>query len=233
MSKPSKSPIASVVKHMRRVALTDLDPFKFGNPRAMTPKMRKALMASMTDLGFAQPIVVREAPDGRFEILNGHHRREVLMESGVTDVEVVVLDVPDDKRARTLALSLNRIEAEWNPDMLSQYIGDMISELDITPAWVADVTGFSGAEVNLLADVGTNFLDDLARGSTDGAASASEPKAPRSRTEQVTFTAPLTAEQNRRLYDALEHAKKDGAATVSDALMVLCDVYAAVRAVQQ
>ena len=62
-------------------------------------------------------------------VVGGHQRLKILEEIGKEEVEVSVVDLPDDKE-KALNLALNRIQGEWDYPKLK----DLLLELD-TGAW--------------------------------------------------------------------------------------------------
>lgn len=77
------------------------------NPNRMTGKNFARLVRNIERTGRYEPIVVRPKGD-RFEIINGHHRRQALQQLGYKTADVVVWDV-DDKEADVLLATLNRL----------------------------------------------------------------------------------------------------------------------------
>lgn len=225
---PSSPPqVTSRIQEHKRVPLAQLDPFKFGNPRKMDDRMRGVLQRSLQDFGVVEPIIVRRFGD-RYEILNGHHRYAALQAMGAAEADVAVVDIPDDAKARALVVALNRISAEWDTSQLNAYVDQFLSDGG-DGAWFADVTGFTAQEIDRLAQVGTEFLDDLTtageappagEGAGGGAA------LPRTGDEQVTFAVTLTTQQNELLHAALAAAKKRGGLrTTADALVLVCQEF--------
>jgi len=147
------SNIESKLKALKRIAIGAVDPFAFGNPRKMTDRMTETLKQSLTEMGVVEPIVVRPSPrtKGRYEILNGHHRYGVLKDSGATEIEAVVVDLPDDRKARALVLALNQIGAEWDYSALSNYVSAWLNDNTAGGEWFKGVTGFSGDEIEVLS----------------------------------------------------------------------------------
>jgi len=144
--------IQSRLKALKTVPVSSLDPFKFGNPRVMGDAMRAHLRTSMEELGVVQPIIVRESPGApdRYEIINGHHRYDVMKEAGLPKAEVVVVDLPDDQKARALVLALNQISADWDQQALSSYVSSWLAENGDDGKWFQGVTGFSADEIEVL-----------------------------------------------------------------------------------
>ena len=137
----------SRIRELRTVSMDLIDPLRFGNPHVMSDRMRGHLRASIGEFGIVEPIVAREV-SGRYEILNGHHRFAELKETGAVEIDVVVVEA-DDKKARAIALALNRITADWDYDALSRYVDDALKD-GAQADWLASVTGFGNDEIGVL-----------------------------------------------------------------------------------
>lgn len=100
-----------------------------------------SLGRSMAQFGYIDPIIWNERT-GR--VVGGHQRLTILEESGVTEVDVSVVDL-DDENEKALNLALNKISGEWDPPKLK----DLIESLD-SGAFDFDVTGFSQQDLHAL-----------------------------------------------------------------------------------
>jgi ParB-like chromosome segregation protein Spo0J len=109
----------------RELPLTKIDGWK-RNPRRMTPEARAALAASLTRYGQVETLCVRPTGGGRWELIGGHQRAELLREAGSRAARCLVVDGLDDDRAAALALSLNSgtLAGEWTADL-----GPLLDEL--------------------------------------------------------------------------------------------------------
>ena len=110
------------------------------NANRMPPHLAEKLRAHIERTGLYEPLVVRPMPDNgagarhasplpavdgdlesetsnlrcRYQILNGHHRAEVLRQLGHTRARCDVWEVGDDE-ARLLLATLNRLEGRDDP----------------------------------------------------------------------------------------------------------------------
>lgn len=109
------------------------------NPRRMSDAELDALTHSIGAQGFIRPIIAKRK--GR-EIIDGHHCLIAARRLGLTQVPVVLLDIPDHK-AWTLALGLNRIRGDWDDELLPH----LLQELDAMPDVDLSLTGFSDDEI--------------------------------------------------------------------------------------
>ena len=74
-------------------------------------------------------------------LVGGHQRLKVLKELGQTEVEVSVVDLPDNKE-KALNLALNKISGEWDLPRLK----DILEELDTGDIDI-EITGFDVKEI--------------------------------------------------------------------------------------
>jgi ParB-like chromosome segregation protein Spo0J len=94
------------VKELRRVRAGDLVP----NPknwRTHPQAQQDALRGLLAEIGYADALLVRELPDGRLMIVDGHLRAETTPDELVP---VLVLDV-DEEEADKLLLTLDPLAA--------------------------------------------------------------------------------------------------------------------------
>lgn len=57
-------------------------------------------------------------------MVGGHQRLKVLIDMGITEVECVVVDLPEDKE-KALNIALNKISGDWDKDKLAVLIADL------------------------------------------------------------------------------------------------------------
>jgi hypothetical protein len=154
------------------------------NPNHLTPDKFAALVRVIAQLGFFQPVLVREvAPDDNgdavFEIVDGVHRVRAARELGMVEVLAVVGEGLDAHRAVLAQLSMNRLRGELN---LTES-AELLSDLRI--AGIADdalgLSGFNNAEVDdLLRSIappttGMDLLDRPVGGTPAPAAPKANP----------------------------------------------------------
>lgn len=226
-----------------RVKLSNIDPCRWGNPRRMTARQKAALKEGIEEIGMAEPIVVwrpEDKPD-RFEVVNGHHRLEVLRESGEAEADVTMLDVSQDE-ARILAVSLN-LQGDFDVDALDRYVRDLVKDGVADLGDVSRLTAFTAAEVKAMSELGTDFLDaaigdgqythwskmndrpDPVQGAPDPNAEQPQHVSLHGRLG-IPFSVFLTPEQREIVLRAVNHAKtSSGAEGSSEALARICAVY--------
>lgn len=223
---PVAQATVSKIIGLEHVEMGRVVPFQFGNPRKMRPRMNEVLTNSITELGFVEPIVGRRVGD-KVEILNGHHRFDALKAMGEKTIPVTIVDAPDDTKAKAMALSLNRISADWSSEELNKYVTDILKDEGASVSWVADVTGFSGAEVDVLKYDSAGFLDDMINEDEQGQGNKTfgTPLKNVKEGEQIGFF--LDTPLKLRFYAALKEAKRLLKATTTHEAVVLALEYVA------
>lgn len=132
--------------------LSDLIPADY-NPRKdlkpSDPEYQK-IKRSITEFGCVEPLVWNKR-DGL--IVGGHQRAKVLQELGINEIEVVVVDLPDEM-AKALNLALNKIGGEFDEVKLE----DLFKELSLTDLDLS-ITGFD--EDELKNSIGHNGVFEI------------------------------------------------------------------------
>lgn len=131
--------------------LKDIRPAAY-NPRVtLKPgdKDYEALKNSLERFGVAEPLIVNETTGN---LVAGHQRLNVLKASGATEVEVVLVEMDEDKE-KLLNIALNKIDGEWDYKKLEAMFEEIEAE-DIK------FTGFSQEELDNLFDGGLPDWDD-------------------------------------------------------------------------
>lgn len=93
------------VREVRMHAVADLRPYAATNPKKpLAARLRKGLVSSLKEWGFAGVAVVAPNADGSAEILDANTRYQELLDAGVEQIPCVVMDNlagdPDDPEVR-------------------------------------------------------------------------------------------------------------------------------------
>lgn len=115
---------------IQRMKLTDLCPAEY-NPRKITSKAFKGLKASIGKFGLLIPIVWNKRTGN---IVGGHQRYKHLIEEGVEETDVVVVDL-DTQEEVALNITLN------NKNLRGQFTEEAIGMLKMTEAQIGSVFG--------------------------------------------------------------------------------------------
>jgi len=107
------------------------------------PEYQK-LKKSIVTFGYVDPLIFNERTGN---LVGGHQRLKILIEQGLKEVDVSVVDLPLEKE-KALNLALNRIQGEWDEDKLAELLADLkqIPDFDFSE------TGFDLPEISEILD---------------------------------------------------------------------------------
>ena len=109
------------------------------------------LKRSITEFGYVEPVIWNKTTG---HIVGGHQRAKILIETGVTEIECVVVEMSEEKE-KAPNVALNKINGEWDKDKLSLLIADLQgADFDVS------LTGFDAAEIDKLLDSGNDAAED-------------------------------------------------------------------------
>src|SRR5687767_14622937 len=103
-----------------QVPLTSLHPDP-ANPRTIGEAELAALTRSIREFGFVQPILARQADN---VVIGGHQRLVAARRLGHKTVPVTYVDL-NQEQARLLNLALNRINGDWDEQLLARLLTDL------------------------------------------------------------------------------------------------------------
>ncbi len=128
----------------------DLQPGKYQPRTRMDPGSLEDLAASIKAQGLIQPISVRPVANGRHEIIAGERRWRASQIAGLTEVAVLIRDIPDDA-ALAMSLIENIQREDLNPLEEAAGLQRLIDEFSMTHQQAADAVGRSrSTATNLL-----------------------------------------------------------------------------------
>ena len=132
------------------LAVGALQPGKYQPRTRMDPGSLEELAASIKAQGLIQPISVRPVSSGHYEIIAGERRWRAAQIAGLTEVPVLIRDIPDDA-ALAMSLIENIQREDLNPLEEAAGIQRLIDEFKMTHQQAADAVGRSrSAATNLL-----------------------------------------------------------------------------------
>jgi ParB family transcriptional regulator, chromosome partitioning protein len=130
--------------------LDQLVPGKYQPRTRMDEEALNELAESIRTQGLMQPILVRPLTAGGYEIIAGERRSRAARIAGLTDVPVLVRDVPDENAA-VMALIENIQREDLNALEEAQGVQRLIDEFNMTHELAAKAIGRSrSATSNLL-----------------------------------------------------------------------------------
>lgn len=127
-----------------------LQPGKYQPRTRMDPGSLEELAASIKSQGLIQPISVRPVGGDRYEIIAGERRWRASQIAGLTEVPVLIREIPDDA-ALAMSLIENIQREDLNPLEEAAGLQRLIDEFGMTHQQAADAVGRSRpAASNLL-----------------------------------------------------------------------------------
>lgn len=140
------SPTGDQLTHL---SVTQIHRGKYQPRRDMDPALLEELASSIRTQGVIQPLIVRPVGN-QYEIIAGERRWRAAQLAGLTEVPVIIRDIPDEA-AIAIALIENIQRENLNPIEESMALQRLIDEFEMTHQQVADAVGKSRAAVtNLL-----------------------------------------------------------------------------------
>jgi ParB family chromosome partitioning protein len=135
---------------LSELAVGMLRPGRFQPRTRMDPQSIAELADSIKSQGLIQPILVRPVEGGKYEIIAGERRWRAAQLAGLTQVPVVMRDVPD-QAALAMALIENIQREDLNPLEEANGIQRLVDEFEMTHEAAAQAVGRSRSAVtNLL-----------------------------------------------------------------------------------
>ena len=89
-----------------KLAPADYNPRKDLKPG--DPEYEK-LKRSLSEFGYVEPVIWNKTTG---HVVGGHQRLKVLIDTGVTEVECVIVEMSEEKE-KALNVALNKISGEW------------------------------------------------------------------------------------------------------------------------
>lgn len=117
--------------------------------KAINEERLQDLADSIRTQGVVQPIVVRTAVAGRYEIIAGERRWRAAQLVGLAEIPALVREVPE-QTAMALALVENIQREDLNPLEEAEALGRLINSFQLTHQQAADAVGRSRAAVSNL-----------------------------------------------------------------------------------
>ncbi len=123
---------------------------RFQPRRDFNPDSLQELADSIAAQGVVQPIVVRPIGDDRYEIIAGERRWRAAQQAGLSEIPVVIRDVPD-KTAMAMGLIENIQRDDLNPLEEASALHRLLDEFSLTHQQIAQAVGKSRTTItNLL-----------------------------------------------------------------------------------
>lgn len=124
------------VKNIEELTPAEYNPRKDLKPS--DPEYEK-LKKSILEFDYVDPLIWNERTG---HVVGGHQRLKVLRELGRTEIEVSVVDLPEEKE-KALNLALNKVQGEWDLPSLE----DLLAEIKTFKFEDVEITGFGADEI--------------------------------------------------------------------------------------
>ena len=134
---------------LRELRLDDLVPGRYQPRSQMDEGALYELAQSIKTQGVMQPVLVRELPDGRYEIIAGERRTRAARLAGLETVPALVKEV-DDRTTLAMALIENLQREDLNPLEEARGIARLIEEFGYTHEQAGQAVGRSRAATSNL-----------------------------------------------------------------------------------
>lgn len=138
----------STEDNRQSLPVTQLQPGKYQPRTHMDQESLAELSESIRSQGVMQPILVRPVTDG-YEIIAGERRWRAAKMAGLSEVPVLIRDVPDEA-ALAMSLIENIQREDLNPLEEALGIHRLIDEFEMTHEKAADAVGRSRSAVSNL-----------------------------------------------------------------------------------
>ena len=99
------------------------------NANIMSEDLREKLKVHIKQSG-RYPFLVVRPYEGKYQVLDGHHRIAILKELGHREARCDVWEV-DDREAKLLLATLNRLEGQDQPIRRAQLIHELLGEMSL------------------------------------------------------------------------------------------------------
>lgn len=139
---------------MVEVPIERLEPNPW-NSNHVSPENEKKLDASLKRFGLFKPVLVRELPNSRLQIIGGEHRWSAAKRLGYTTVPIINLGRITDHRAKEIGLADN---GRYGEDDTLQ-LGALLKELGADN--IADFLPYTSTDLENIFTATSIALDDL------------------------------------------------------------------------
>ncbi len=135
---------------INEVSVHQIQPGRYQPRRDMEPQALEDLAASIKAQGVIQPIVIRPVGPDNYEIIAGERRWRASQMAGLSQIPVVIRNVPDEA-AIAMALIENIQRENLNPVEEAVALQRLQQEFDLSQQQVAEAVGKSRSTItNLL-----------------------------------------------------------------------------------
>lgn len=138
---------------IERKAIFDLIPAPYNPRKDIQPgdAEYEKLKRSLEEFGYVEPVIWNVQTG---HVVGGHQRLKVLRELGETEIDCVIVDLPDAQE-KALNIALNKISNDWDKEKLAELLEDLQStDIDLT------LTGFDVGDIDILLNTDKDDDDE-------------------------------------------------------------------------
>lgn len=182
------------------------------NTNVVSPEAEAKLDASIKRFGMFKPVVVRELPDGRRQILGGAHRAASAVRQALPSVPVINLGVISDAKAKEISLVDNSRYGQDDVLQLAELMESLGNAQELT-----QFMPYTDADIDSIFSSVTVALDDLDLDDDPGTSAPVLPKEKPIQTHQIMrFKVPV--DDVKTISTLVEETMKTQKFTESDSL---------------
>ena len=121
------------------------------NPNVVPDDIMVQLKKSIQRDGFLQPIIVRPAKeDGKYEIIDGAHRYQVMTDLGKAEIPCLIIE-KDDNLAKVSTINMNKLRGEFDTIKLAEVLVDL--KKTYTDEQLHDLLGYTPEVIKSYTEV--------------------------------------------------------------------------------
>ena len=136
-------------EELRSLPVTSISAGKYQPRRRFDADLLDELAESIKSQGVIEPVIVRNAGKGRFELIAGERRWRASQLAGLSEIPALVREI-DDRSAIAIALIENIQREDLSPLEEAQSLARLIAEFKLTHQQAAEAVGRSRASVSNL-----------------------------------------------------------------------------------
>lgn len=130
------------------------------NPNSMSEDRYKALLRSIGEYGFLQPILVKKEGSS-YVLIDGAHRMKAMLDLGKDKITAVIADT-EEAAAKLLRISLNKLRGEMDHTILAEEINSLMEDFSHDQLLA---TGLSMLELEAMEGIFNSSEEELFSGS--------------------------------------------------------------------
>ena len=143
----AETPASVAGAHFREVPIGDVRPNQWQPRQVFDEEALAELVHSIREVGLLQPVVVRPAEEGGYELIMGERRWRATQAAGLTEIPAIVRDTHDDDLLRD-ALLENLHRSQLNPLEEAAAYDQLLQDFGCTHEQLAERIGRSRPQIS-------------------------------------------------------------------------------------